>query len=414
MAARITARWLRAGEFPDRQLAAVTQDRAFLTEVTYGIARWRGLLDWVIEQVASRPPDGAVLPFLYVGLYQLLLMDHVAPYAAVNETVNALKQDRKAARAAGFVNGLLRRVTREGTSLRAAIEAQPLHVRESHPRLLVDRWSQRFGEERTAALCRWNNTRPHVVVHPYAGRTTVAALSELFRARGIHASSHSAAPEAFLSVAHGVAVHEFPGYEDALFSVQDPSTYRAVEVLDPRPGETVLDACAAPGGKTVMIAERMAGRGRLVAADKSAGRMPRLRANLERMGLGWVEAVQVDLTSPRFGVDVAGAFDRILLDAPCTNSGVLRRRPDARWRFGITALKDAASLQSRMLACAASLLKPGGVLVYSTCSLEPEEGHDPAAELVENRPELAIEEYWTNVPPDGDMDGGSAIRIRRS
>lgn len=411
-AARIVARWLKTKSFPDRLLDEVSADRAFVMEMVYGIARRRRALEWVTAQCVDRRPAKEAVPYLLVGLYQLFMMNNVAPHAAVSETVDAVSG--RADYATGFVNAVLRRALREKDDILRALSEEPLAVRESHPDVLVDRWTVRLGEERTRSLCEWNNRTPATMVCVNALRTDVARLGQLFSSAQITAEPHPHAPTTCLALAHGVRVSDLPGFDDGLFSVQDPSTLTAVRLLDPQPGERVLDACAAPGGKTALVSQEMQGRGTVIAMDLHADRMPRLHANIERLGLSNVTVLQGDAVGAGIEEAAAGkAFDRILLDVPCTNTGVLRRRPDARWRFSLDRLAVLTRAQRNMLDSAAPHLKPGGTLVYSTCSLEPEEGKDLVASWLGEHAGFELLDTASLFPPETRTDGIFAAALQR-
>ena len=413
-AARIIARWLSTGEFPDRLIEAGTQDRAFVMEVVYGVARWKRTLEWVIQRcVPSGRVSAEAKPFLMTGLYQILMMESVVAYAAVSETVEAAKSGPAAA--VGFVNAVLRRVLREKAAILDELSREPLGTRESHPDALVTDWIARFGEGRAEALCRWDNTRPDVTIRANVPRTTTDALAAAMKAAGVDVQPHPFAPSGCLIVPHGRRVDALPGYAEGLFSVQDPSTTAAVDLLDPRPGETVLDACAAPGGKTVLIVERMKGEGRLIAMDLHEDRLAVLRENIARLALAGVTVVQGDAAATEGIRKAVGgvAFDRILLDVPCSNTGVLRRRPDARWRFSQERLTELLSTQWAMLEEAAASLKPGGRLVYSTCSLQSEEGEEIIRAWLKDQPDFVLERQVTLFPPETRTDGIYAAALSR-
>jgi 16S rRNA (cytosine967-C5)-methyltransferase len=235
----------------------------------------------------------------------------------------------------------------------------------------------------------------------------------LLKEAGIEAKPHAADPQRFLVLPRGCAVPALPGYGEGRFMVQDPATCLAVDLLDLQPGHNVLDACAAPGGKAVLAAERIGPTGRLVAMDLHEDRIALLRRNLERTGHPEVEIVRGNAARMPESAPESGPFDRILLDVPCTNTGVLRRRPDARWRFNPARLSALAGTQRRMLASVALRLAPRGVLVYSTCSLEKEENEDAVQSLLDSQPGF---EFWAerrSIPPLAGMDGAYAAAIRR-
>lgn len=413
-AANIVFRWLKDDDFPDRILeSSDIPDRAFVMEVVYGIARWCRLLEWVIDRLADRMPDEKLLSFLLVGLYQTLLMDNVAGYAAVHETVNAAKIGG-VGRASGFLNAILRRSLREKDELVRRIELLPVGTRESHPDLLVNRWTERYGADATADLCSWNNTRPQVVVRPASLRPGMDAFCGLLREAGVSADPHPFAPDEFLVVGRGVRVEDLPGYSDGSFIVCDPSTSVAVSLLDPQPGETVLDACAAPGGKACVIAEKMENSGQLVALDLHEDRLSMLRRNFERMQVACARIVRGNAADRNTLKDFAdGTFDGILLDVPCTNTGVLRRRPDARWRFGERRLKEMVKTQQAMLDVAAKLVRPGGRIVYSTCSLESEESESLLGDWLGANPDFELREQVSLFPPSTRTDGVYAALLER-
>ena len=429
VAADIIGRWLQTGDFPDRLLDEVTADHAFVMEVVYGVVRWRRALEWMTTQFARRDPGEAVLPYLWVGLYQVVMMSHVVGYAAVHETVEAVKRrsqahasraDRLAAEA-GFVNAVLRRALKNRIELRRDLSRQPIGVRLSHPDALIRRWTARFGKPAAIELCDWNNARAAVTLRIQQSRTTLPDFLDALKADDIGAEPHSFDPSRFVTLtrpASGQAsrIANLPGFLEGWFTIQDPSTYPAVELLDPRPGDRVMDACAAPGGKTAAIAERMEGQGELIALEVHRDRLDRLVENLDRLGWSsFVRAEQGDATLATDWRRLGGEalFDRILLDMPCTNTGVLRRRADARWRFSEDRLAKLTQLQRRLLDTAALFLKPGGILVYSTCSLEPEECEQMVDSWLAAHAGFTKERQVSLFPPESRTDGAYAAALRR-
>ncbi len=409
-AARVVGTWLKTGEFPDRLMESVERDRAFVMEVAYGTIRlWRAL-DWIRGRLAERKPRRELEAFVLIGLYQLLFMDHVEAYAAVSETVEAAKRTL-GPKAGGLVNALLRRAQAERDPLFQSLEKQPLAVRLSHPDLLVARWTAQFDADRARRLCEWNNTRSDVILCANLMRTDGRALHEALRSAGVAAEPHPFAPDRFFTLPRGARVRDLPGYAEGWFTIQDPATSISVELLDPQPGERVLDACAAPGGKTALLAERLRGEGELVAMDSSKERMEPLRENLARLGLQWVKVVEGD--AGRAGGD-AGTFRAILLDAPCTNTGVIRRRPDVRWRFSRNHLQRACARQVSLLDGVASRVEPGGRLVYSTCSLEPEENEEQVERWVSRHSEFQLVRECRLFPPGTQTDGAYAALLVKS
>jgi len=369
-------------------------DRAFVTDLVYTTVRRQRTLRWVLEKLLKKMPRGETEAALLVGAAQILFMPSVAEYAAVNETVEAAKL--ASAQTSGLVNAVLRNLLRQREALLGELAKQSLGVRTSHPDSLVTRWLERFGEAETLALCEWNNTPAETFLAYPPG-----------------------APEPFTAVPRGTRVEEIPGYGEGAFIVQDPATAPAIDLLDLRPGLKVLDACAAPGGKTVQIAWRMgpptsAAGHLLVALDLREDRLATVRENLARTRQTWVTTCQGDLTeNPRSALEPYGLFDRILIDAPCSNTGVLRRRPDARWRWTTKRMKKLAETQAAMLENALSLLAPNGRIVYSTCSLEHEENRRQVTVLRKSHPELACVAVEERIPTRSQTDGAFACALER-
>jgi 16S rRNA (cytosine967-C5)-methyltransferase len=408
-AARVILKWIEEGAFPDRLMADEKKDRAFLMEVSYGAIKWKGELDWLMVRLANREPEPVVRAHLLAALYQVFHMDTVEPYALVDETVEAVKTARGKA-GAGFVNAILRRALREKDALLNALKSAPLAVRTSHPDVLVDRWMRLYGAEKTEAILDWNNARPTVIVRIQSSRVNAADLRERWTREGIAFEPHLEFPDRCLVLGKGVEPTRLPGWAEGWVAVQDASTLPAVDLLAPEKGMRILDACAAPGGKLGDIVDRAGGEG-VVALDAGRARLEMVKENLARFGVSGVLVVAGDLARPETGRKLrgdGGEFDRILVDAPCTNTGVLRRRPDARWRFEPESARDMAKIQFELLTAASRLLKPGGKLVYSTCSIEPEENWELIREwLVKNpRWKKAEESIW--LPGEHQADGSYA------
>ncbi|MBU4285445.1 MAG: 16S rRNA (cytosine(967)-C(5))-methyltransferase RsmB [Verrucomicrobia bacterium] len=404
-AAAIIERWLATGDFPKLMLEDVCEHRAFLMELVYGMVRWKRLLDWVVARYVRRAPEPSQQAFLLVGLYQLLKMTEVASYAAVHETVEAAKA-ALGARQADFVNAILRRTLREKDVLLAELDRQPLGIRQSHPDELLERWIRHFGLSPAETLCTWNNQRADVIIRVNQLKTTPEAYLKTLSALGV---GDQVQPHSF-TLAHGVRVTELPGYGEGHFMVMDPVAVQAVDLLDPQPGDHILDACAAPGGKTALIAARLRLKGQLVAMDLRTDRLPRLRANLERLGCAaFVKVVQGD--ARRLRPESFGRFDRILLDVPCSNTGVIRRKPDVRWRFSKARLTRLGATQRELLERMAGLVKRGGCIVYSTCSLEPEENDLLISAWLKTHPEFRLQSSRQSFPPTSGQDGAYAVLL---
>ncbi|HEX4084529.1 MAG TPA: 16S rRNA (cytosine(967)-C(5))-methyltransferase RsmB [Chthoniobacteraceae bacterium] len=392
-------RWEKGTEFADAVLHAAvdenrfsTLDRALFMEIFYGVIRFRRTLDFLVSKLREEDIDSRTRQALRIGLYQLLRM-RVPQHAAVNETVEV------AGRGRSLVNALLRRFLREEKNLRKHLDMAPLGVRLSHPEVLVDRWTRQFGALDTAALCEWNNHPAEILVRVNELKVT---MGELMQAGGGHpAEAHPLM----------LKMERLPisWIVDGLCYVQDPSTLMACEMLAPRPGERVLDACAAPGGKTSYLAQMMRNEGSIVACDVSAERLVRMRENLARLSVTNVEVRKADWLKPPAGE--REKYDRILLDAPCSNTGVIRRRIDVRWRLNGEDFAKMPEMQMGLLKNLSARLKPGGSLVYSTCSMEPEENEEIVRRMAREVPELKFQESRRTLPFRDKVDGAFAARF---
>jgi 16S rRNA (cytosine967-C5)-methyltransferase len=386
----------REGELGDRALDLATQgmeprERAWTQELVYGTFRLRGRIDHVLNGFArdgidSLDPD--VLDVLRLGAYQLLEMGSVPPYAAVSQSVELVRMAGQP-RAAGLVNGILQNMQRRPNFRFPDFGADPaasLETWGSHPRWLVERWIDRWGAEDARALVEADNLRPELYIRPL-GVSMEDARARLGEAE-IGSEPVAFAPDSLRILPPATAAEALAAVPAV---VQDPAAALVVRYADVPQGADVIDLCAAPGGKALGLAERA---GRVAAADLSARRMRRVRENAVRVGWGdRVGAVVADGRHPPFR-----AVDVVLLDAPCTGTGTFRRHPDGRWRVSPDDLQSLARLQDELLGAAAGLVRPGGLLVYSTCSLEPEENELRIERFLAGRPGWAME------PPAGAVD----------
>lgn len=373
-------------------------DRAFALELFYGVLRNLTLLDFWIGCLRPSHIEVNVRDILRLGLNQLLLLK-TPEHAAVHETVALAPQKQRP-----VVNGMLRAATRQRSELLARANAQPVWVRTSHPRFLVERWQQHFGTEDAEELCKWNN-RPASIY----GRINRLKID----------------PKTFLQVyPNSRPLPDSPDFVEfdtlpaaALDSgccyIQDPSTVLACQLLDPKPEEKVLDACAAPGGKTSYLAQLMQNRGIIIACDRDPDRLQILKDNMVRLGTRIVRPIRHDWTRDHLPKEIASiaSFDRVLVDAPCTNTGVVRRRVDVRWRLRPEDFNRMPHEQFSITRAVIRLLKPGGVLVYSTCSLEPEENEEVVRRLVAEVPGLRSEAERNSLPFHDGFDGAFATKL---
>ena len=419
-ALRILRRWTENGDFPDRMFGDVPPfRRPFVMDLVYATVRRCRALSFAVDSfVRARPNRPFAYEALLLGAAQILEMPDVAQYAAVDSTVEAYKAlDGRGQ--SGLINAVLRNLLRNLPAVRQTLARAPLAVRASHTDEQTERWVARFGRERAEALLAWDDRPASVTLLPLPGRVTAAELLDALRAVGVAAEPHPGRPDEAVVVPHGSHVDSLPGFAEGLFTIQDPATIEAVRLLDVAPGMRVLDACAAPGGKTCRIAALMQGRGALFAADCWRDRLDPLRDNLRR--LRFDSFVQIGVLDAKraspddFGRSGAPLFDRILADVPCSNTGVQRRRADARWRFDPARLATLAQTQSAILEnLATRLLAPGGRIVYSTCSVEPEENETVVEAFLARHRNFKLVEKAALVPPDMECDGAFAAAIMRT
>jgi 16S rRNA (cytosine967-C5)-methyltransferase len=373
-------------------------DRGFALELFYGVIRNLALLDFWIGCLRPAKVDEEVRDILRLGLYQLLRLG-TPEHAAVNESVELARP-----KARSVINGMLRTAVRQREELQQRAQRQPPSVRESHPEFLVSRWQRRFGPEATAALCRWNNQPPVIY-----GRVNELVIDpEQFVTRYLDAQRCETWP-GFVQF----ATIPTDALQRGHCYIQDPSTAMACHLLDPQPGEKILDACAAPGGKTTYLAQLMQNRGSIFACDRESKRLAVLQENVTRLHVRIVRAVEHDWRLERAPreIEEAGPFDRILIDAPCTNTGVIRRRVDVRWRLQRDEFHRMQTQQLEIGRGVARLLKPGGVLVYSTCSLELEENESVVDRFVAELPGARVLEKKSLLPFRDNCDGAFAAKL---
>ena len=350
------------------------RDRAFLMEIVYGVLRYRDTLDWILGHFLKHPArlTDMTMNNLRIALYQLYFM-RVPEWAVVNESVEIEKtffKDRKTDMQS-LVNAVLRNVIRQkerfGIPLKFDDPVTDISVNTSHPRWMVERWIKRFGESEAKQLAKANNIRPPLTIRANTLKTTRDQLVSRIREKGITAEPALFSPD-------GILIKENMNYDDlsfaqGLFVVQDEASQMIPYLLGPKPGERILDACAAPGGKTTHMAQMTGDTGEIIAVDKDADRLKKLEENVKSLGMKSIKIINADIS----GLSGVGPFDRILLDAPCSATGVIRRNPDVKYRHRAADLSAFSKKQAAMLRTVAGLLKNGGVLVYSVCSVEPEE-----------------------------------------
>lgn len=411
--------------------ALAPADAALLTHMVYGALRWRGRSDWVLARLLRNPLKGLdplVRNLLRLGVHELLFLDRVPAYATVNELVELAKR-RAGPGKARLVNAVLRQVAgreRDAWSPpRAGGAADPAAL-VSHPLWLIDMWREQFGREDSRRLMEVNNQEAPLVLRANRLRISRGELVERLCARGIDARPGAWSPLA-VRLRGAASPAELAEFREGLCQVQGEASQMVGFLIDARPGMRVLDVCAAPGGKATHMAELMEGRGEVVAGDVSERGVARVAGNARRLGLDCIRAQVRDATGVLPGE--SGAFDRVLVDAPCSGLGTLRAHPEIRWHRTARDLDRLAALQAAMLDRAAPRVRPGGVLVYATCTLSRVENEQVVEAFLERHRDFAVDEaavhlpdaarpmsagpYFLALPHRHDTDGFFAARMRR-
>ncbi len=411
------------------------KDRALLQALVYGVLRWRLRLDWIIEHFSNTRlsrVDSKVLNILRLGLFQIIYLNRIPVSAAVNTSVEMTKSVA-APWVVGYVNGLLRNAAREYQHVPFPdIEEDPvssLSTRKSFLKWLIIRWLDRFGLKETGLLCDAINSIPPITVRANRLKASREKLVKSLEGYAEKIKITDYAPDGVSFFNPKISIPEIKAFEDGLFQVQDEAAQLVTLILNPQPDETVLDACAGLGGKTGHIAQIMENRGRLFAMDKDEKKLKQLESEMHRLGISIVSTCIHDLNFPS-NLKHFGKFDRILLDAPCSGLGVLRRNPDTKWITSKQNLAYYHKRQALFLDNLADLVKPSGVLVYAVCSTEPEENESVVNGFLNKHPEFAMENSTTGLPNkacslvnnDGylmtfphlnDMDGFFAACLKR-
>lgn len=419
---------LRRGEFLDqsfeRRIAPLdARDRRWTRELVYGMLRHRGWIDAVLSDrvrggLVRLDPD--VIDLLRLGVHQLTNMGSVPAYAAIAQTVELAKR-RHGLGASKLVNAVLRRTDRERDALKTlptvtSDAAEALALKHSHPRWLVARWIERWGEQDTERLLALNNAEAPIIIRPYG--IVREQLEAMLEEAGVHVSEAPYVSDS-IAISGGITFTELGAFKKGLFFVQDPAATLVTEYAAIGAATTVADLCAAPGGKTLELSKTA---GTVLSSDKSFGRLQRLLANQRRLETANIHPFVADARSP-----ATSPVDAVLIDVPCTGTGTFRRHPDARWRLKVSDLAVMSALQKTMLRAAAKIVKPDGLLIYSTCSLEPEENDAQVDSFLSDNlnwilepppegsvaPELLDNGRLRVLPQRHGTDGAFAARLRR-
>jgi len=423
-------------ELLDKQLRSASlspADRRLATSLAFGVLRRRGTLDALLRPLIARPMhkvEDWLGDLLRLGAFQLVFLSHVPAHAALFETVE-LTTRLERTRAKGFVNGvlrsLLRTLTDEITAAPApdAIPLEPGRFRKlampllpdpdedpghylasgySLPELLAERWMKRYGFAVGQELGFWFLSPAPMILRCNALRCERDAALQVLAAANIHA--HAGQQPHSIRLTESMPVHELPNWDIGWFSVQDESAMEVVQALNPRPGATILDLCAAPGGKTAYLAECMGNQGRIIACDVDADRLQMLQYSTQRLGINIVNVLPLGREEPP-----TGPFDAVLVDVPCSNTGVLGRRPEVRWRMRGDDIRRLVPQQTQLLSQACARVRQGGVVVYSTCSIEPDENQQVVRNVLQRLSNFELEAEKEQFP-GRPADGGYWARLR--
>lgn len=354
-------------------------DKAFITELVYGTIKWKLKIDYIIEQFSSvriKKISPWILNILRLGVCQLLFTDKIPESAACNESVNLAKRYGHAA-SSRYVNAVLRNIARGSSTIRYPAKdeeyEQYLSVYYSHPQWMVREWLGRFGQEFTESLLEVNNRVPEFTVRVNLLKVSKEQFMEHLNELGMQAAPGKYIEEA-VTVQNPSSIFKTDAFTKGYFQVQDESSMLVAKVLDPKPGELVMDMCSAPGGKATHIAQLMGNQGKVVARDVHQHKVKIISDAAKRLGLDIIRTEVFDAT--QVDQEYMGMADRVLVDAPCTGLGIIRRKPDIKWARNTEDKEEIIKLQSAILDNSARCVKPGGVIVYSTCTIEREENED--------------------------------------
>jgi 16S rRNA (cytosine967-C5)-methyltransferase len=422
----------------DRVLQKVNlpdNNRRLVTELIYGSVRRQRTLDTLIDQLAQKkshqqPKD--LRTVLHLGLYQLRYQERIPASAAVNTTVQLAKENGFAG-LTGFVNGLLRQYIRlaedrGGDPLQLPENpVERLGILHSFPNWIIQVWLEQLGFAQTEQLCEWMNQSPTIDLRINPLRSSIESVEAAFQSAGILVKRVDHLPQALRLIGSTGPIKNLPGFNEGWWTVQDSSAQLVSHLLDPQPGEVVIDACAAPGGKTTHIAELMQDKGKIWACDRTPSRLRKLQQNSQRLNL---HSIQIYTGDSRHFTQFQNTADRVLLDAPCSGLGTMHRHADARWRQTPESVQELSLLQQELLSHTSNFVKKNGVLVYATCTLHPAENEEVISAFLANYPHWQIEsprsidlvdsayttpEGWLKVwPHQQDMDGFFMVRLRKT
>ncbi len=422
-----------------RKVELPSNERRLLTELVYGSVRRQRTLDAIIDQFARKKSHQQPLLLrciLHLGLYQLQFQERIPPSAAVNTSVQ-LAKDNGFSGLSGFVNGVLRQYIRLGEEGGESVESchipiklpekqsEKLGILYSFPDWVVKVWIEQFGVSETEQLCKWMNQTPSIDLRVNQLSNSVEEVESALESQGIRCQRIANLPQALRLLDSAGAIKNLPGFNEGWWTVQDSSAQLVSYLLNPQANEVVIDACAAPGGKTTHIAELMGDTGKIWACDRTASRLRKLQQNTQRLNL---KSIEICVGDSRDLNQFENSADKVLLDVPCSGLGTLHRHADARWRQTPDNIDELSILQGELLSKTSGFVKDGGSLVYSTCTLHPSENESVIKSFLDSHPhweiyapdidspihEYATAEGWIKVlPHKQNMDGFFMVRLRK-
>ncbi len=444
LALQVLLSWHRTGTYPDQLLRDLLEkypqikpvDRSLIYQLVYGVLRWQGKIDWVLRQLSLTRLEKLSLRTLFVlrlGVFQILFLSRIPVSAAVNESVKLAKSGREPW-TANIVNAVLRSLDRRRQVLSFPTREDPvsyLAVNFSHPTWLVERWLETFGFEKTQALCESNNQIPPYTIRVNTLKINRQQLLERLKSKALalEATSYSSVGIRIEGPKRPLFLDEL--HQQGIFQIQDEASQMIAPILDPQPGERILDLCAGAGGKAGHLAQLMNDQGNIMAVDLHPEKIKALLENTGRLGIGIIQGLAENGLKEDLFSKTARIFDRILIDAPCSGWGVIGRNPDLKWRLGPEDSPRLARMQNKFLQNGAGWLKSKGILVYCTCTLSREENQDVIQNFLQENPDFILEDVspflpekarelmdtrgcYQTWPPTHRMDGFFAARLKKT
>ncbi len=408
-AVKIISRFERSDAYLDKLLNKelsdtdmIKEDKALLTELVNGVIRWRWKLDWVLTGFYKGDYLkclNIVKNALRVGLYQILYLDRIPDHAAINEAVEIIKRIQ-GEKIAGIVNGVLRNIARNIENIRYPNKEEDIvyyyTIMHSHPRWMVKRWIDLFGEEQAVKLLEANNEIPNIKIRINLLRTTIAEVKQELVQMGIAFQQSIYAPESLEITSKGTDIASSDLFLSGKITIQDTSAYLATKLAFVHPGQRILDLCSAPGGKSFALAEQSGDTGKVISVDKYASKLRIIQQGAKRLQLKSIETLEADASIVQFDE----LFDLVFADLPCSGLGTLKKKPDIKWKREREDISLLVNTQREIISNAVRFVKPGGVLLFSTCTIEPEENEENVNWFLSEHPEFEIDPAEKYLPGD--------------